>query len=92
MGKTRNYPISPWLALNAIAKKGTDIGSRKNPKGKFIRLFNPRTDIWHNHFELNWAIVRPKTDIGEITVKMLGFNDDFRMAFREYLMLIGIYP
>ena len=73
-------------------KKGTDIGSRKSPKGKFIRLFNPRTDIWRNHFELNWAIIRPKTNIGEITIKMLGFNDNFRIVFREYLMLIRVYP
>lgn len=73
-------------------QKGTDIGSRKSPKGKFIRLFNPRTDIWHNHFELNWAIIRPKTAIGEITVKMLGFNDEFRIVFRKYLMLLGVYP
>ena len=73
-------------------KKGTVIGSRKYSRGKFIRLFNPRDDIWQKHFEFNWAIVRPKTEIGEITCKILGFNDDFRITFREYLMLIGVYP
>jgi 5-methylcytosine-specific restriction endonuclease McrA len=73
-------------------KKGTNIGSRKQPEGEFIRLFNPRTDNWSRHFEFNWAIIHPKTDIGEITSKLLGFNDDFRISFREYLMLIGIYP
>lgn len=73
-------------------RKGTVIGSRKHAKSKFIRLYNPRTDVWHHHFELHWAIIRAKTDIGEISAKMLGFNDDIRIAFREYLMLIGVYP
>lgn len=73
-------------------KKGTIIGSRKHPRGKFIRLFNPRDDVWQQHFGFNWAIVRPKTEIGEITCKILGLNDDFRISFREYLMLRGVYP
>ena len=73
-------------------KKGTIIGSRKHSEGEFIRLFNPRTDAWSEHFEFNWAIIHPKTDVGEITSKMLGFSDDFRITFREYLMLLGAYP
>jgi hypothetical protein len=73
-------------------KKGTVIGSRQSPDGRFIRLFNPRADVWEEHFEFNWAIIRPKTKIAEITSKILGFNDDFRVAFREYLMLLGVYP
>lgn len=73
-------------------KKGTEIGSRKHPEGEFIPLFNPRIAAWRDHFELNWAIIRGKTEIGEITVKILGLNDKFRVTFREYLMLIGAYP
>ncbi len=73
-------------------KKGIAIGSRKHAEDAFIPLFNPRTDKWNEHFELNWAIIRPQTDIGEITVKILGLNEDVRIAFREYLMLIGAYP
>jgi hypothetical protein len=73
-------------------KKGTIIGSRKRADGEFIRLFNPRQDDWAEHFEFNWAIVRPRTDIAWITIKLLGFNDDFRITFREYLMLLGVYP
>lgn len=54
-------------------KKGTLIGSRKKAEGEFIRLFNPRIDVWDEHFAFNWAIIHPKTDIGEITGRMLGF-------------------
>jgi hypothetical protein len=71
-------------------KKGTIIGSRKHAEGEFIRLFNPRLDVWSEHYEFNWAIIHPKTDIGEITSRLLGFNDDFRITFREYLMLLGV--
>jgi hypothetical protein len=89
----RTEPFNLALACpECNRKKGTIIGSRKHPEGEFIRLFNPRTDEWSEHFEFNWAIIHPKTDIGEITSKMLGFNDDFRIAFREYLMLLGVYP
>ena len=73
-------------------KKGIALGSRKHADGEFIPLFNPRIDNWNEHFELNWAIIRPQTDVGEITVKILGLNDDVRITFREYLMLIGAYP
>lgn len=59
---------------------------------KLIRLFNPRIDVWEHHFELNWAIINPKTEIGEITIKILGINDAFRVTFREYLIACGVYP
>jgi 5-methylcytosine-specific restriction endonuclease McrA len=64
-------------------KKGTIIGSRMHAEGELIPLFNPRIHVWTDHFELNWAIIRPKTDIGKITSSLLGFNDDYRVAFRE---------
>ena len=73
-------------------KKGANIASRKHPHTDFIPLFNPRIHEWNQHFELNWAIIRPGTEVGEMTVKILGLNEDVRIAFREYLMLLGVYP
>ena len=33
--------------------KGSDLGSIPQNSNKLVRVFNPRTDIWHEHFRVN---------------------------------------
>jgi 5-methylcytosine-specific restriction endonuclease McrA len=56
--------------------KENDLGSISKADGKLTRFYNPRTDIWHKHFSLdNQAAVTALTKIGEVTIKILRFND-----------------
>ena len=71
--------------------KGSDIGSVSS-NGQFIRFFNPRTDRWTEHFCLEDAMIKPLTLIGEVTVRILGFNDSARVHEREEMMRFGTYP
>jgi hypothetical protein len=56
------------------------------------RLFNPRTDRWREHFALDGVTIRPLTDIGDVTVRLLQLNHADRLLEREGLQLVGRYP
>jgi len=72
--------------------KGSDIGSIAATSGKFIRLFNPRTDRWEDHFTLNGVIIEAQTPIGEVTAKVLRFNEPDRILERQTIQSVGRYP
>ena len=72
--------------------KGSDIGSIVWRTGEFVRFFNPRTDQWAKHFYLDGVLLKPLTDIGEVTVRILRFNDSERILERETLIAVGDYP
>ena len=71
--------------------KGTDIGS-VSTSGEFTRFFNPRTDRWSEHFRIEGATILPLTPIGEVTARILGFNESARIHERDELMRLGRYP
>lgn len=73
-------------------QKGSDIGSILWRTGEFIRFFNPRIDFWADHFRLDEAVIEPLTGIGEVTARILGFNNSDRILEREVLMTMGRYP
>jgi len=71
--------------------KGSDVGS-VSTSGEFTRFFNPRTDRWAEHFRLEQATISPLTEIGEVTARILGFNDSARLHEREEMIRFGKYP
>lgn len=72
--------------------KGSDIGSIVVSTGEFTRFYNPRNDNWAEHFSLDGAVIQSLTPIGEVTTKILGFNDVTRILEREALQKIDRYP
>jgi hypothetical protein len=72
--------------------KGTDIGSIY--QGEFIRFYNPRIDIWQEHFEMDLgnATIQPLSPIGEVTASILGFNQVDRIIERQILIASNKYP
>ncbi|MEE3716474.1 HNH endonuclease signature motif containing protein [Tumidithrix elongata RA019] len=73
-------------------QKGTDLGSINWRNGELVRFFNPRRDFWGEHFQLNGAVIQSTTDIGEVTARILDFNNDERILERETLIEIARYP
>jgi hypothetical protein len=71
--------------------KGSDVGSITT-SGEFARFFNPRADRWAEHFRLEGATIQSLTQIGEVTARILSFNDSARIHEREELILFGRYP
>ncbi len=63
--------------------KGPNIGSFDPSTGKLTSFFNPRKDIWSEHFEWDGPIIRPLTPEGRVTVKIFRFNDPDRVEERR---------
>ncbi|OLE65293.1 MAG: HNH endonuclease [Cyanobacteria bacterium 13_1_40CM_2_61_4] len=72
--------------------KGSDIGSIVQRTGVFVRFFNPRTDLWAEHFTLDGVAIMTLSDIGEVTARILDFNNSDRLFERQTLQAIGRYP
>lgn len=72
--------------------KGTDLGSIVWRTGELVRFFNPRRDFWGEHFRLDDNAIQPLTDIGEVTARILDFNNDERILERQELIEVGKYP
>lgn len=70
--------------------KGSDIATLVNDK--MIRLFNPRIDVWKEHFVLEGLQIRAKTLIGAGTLRLLRINDGPRLQLRQLLMATGRFP
>lgn len=69
--------------------KGSDIASILPPDNEIVRLFNPRSDAWLEHFQYDGARVRPLSNVGKVTLKILDLNQSDRIAERQILIDSG---
>lgn len=62
--------------------------------GAIVYLFNPRIDIWAQHFEWkdNFSIVEGITPQGRATVALLKFNRKGLVNLRMALVAYGVFP
>ena len=72
--------------------KGTDLGTFVNSDTNLVRFFNPRKDIWEEHFELQNGSIYGITEIGITTERIFKFNDIERLIFRRQLISLDLYP
>jgi hypothetical protein len=83
------------LALSCVVcnrNQGSDISSIDPATRQLTPLFNPRTQIWADHFELDGVFIVPLTAIGRVTVRILGLNDADRLERRSIAARLGRYP
>ena len=66
--------------------KGTDLGTTLKDKMEIVRFFNPRTDIWQEHFEVIEGQILGVSDIGKATEKIFQFNTVERILERKLLI------
>lgn len=93
--KHRGQTIEENLAFSCPicnGNKGSNIGTVLSDKTTFVRLFNPRTDNWFDHFEVSEGVIVSKTDIGEATALVLEFNTVNRILERLDLVKAGLFP
>ena len=86
-GKTVSENLA-WSCYACNNSKGADVGTILLPGNTFIRLFNPREDVWSEHFELATGVIYAKTPIGEATIKILNINEVDRIIERNVLASI----
>lgn len=74
------------------AFKGSDIGSMDIQDNKLTPLYNPREDQWSEHFVLRDAEIEGLTPQGRVTVFLLQLNHPDRLAERELMIRLKVYP
>jgi hypothetical protein len=59
-----------------------------------VRLFNPRRDLWDEHFTVEQessSYLKGKTMIGRATVERLKMNSSLQLRARELWLKLGIF-
>lgn len=62
--------------------KGSDVASFDPQTGQLVALFNPRTQLWAEHFRYDNGILIALTPEGRVTAYLLQFNDPTRVQER----------
>jgi HNH endonuclease len=63
--------------------------------GEPSRLFNPRFDVWEEHFRWSaaeWGILEGRTPVGRATIIRLQMNAPDLVAVRRLLAALGVAP
>jgi hypothetical protein len=72
--------------------KGPNLSGMDPVTQRVARLFDPRTQIWEEHFSWLGPLLAGKTEVGRATVQALNVNRLDAVAVRELLMAEGVYP
>lgn len=83
------------LALSCMTcnlRKASDVASFDPETGDLVPLFNPRTQTWLEHFNLDGPRFVGLTAIGRTTVEFLQLNSFERVIERTELIEAGVDP
>jgi hypothetical protein len=69
--------------------KGTNLSGIDPESSELTRLFDPRRDIWEEHFELRVHEIVGLSRIGRTTVRLLQFNTETRVRLRAVVIAAG---
>lgn len=72
--------------------KGTDLGSVDLQTGLLTPFFNPRKQVWTEHFLLDGAEISALTPEARVTIAILQLNHPDRITERARLIPVGHYP
>jgi hypothetical protein len=79
-------------------KKGPNLSGIDPETGQVSALFNPRQDLWEDHFAALVGALVPQgvaieglTPVGRATVRVLGLNEEMRQILRYELWIEGLY-
>jgi HNH endonuclease len=93
--KHRGQTTETNLCLSCIIcnrNKGSDLASIDPLTIEKVFLFDPRQDVWSEHFRFVDAEIEGITPIGRTTVAVLGFNETSRVLTRDNLIAQKRYP
>jgi hypothetical protein len=66
--------------------KGPNLTGIDPDSNEIIRLFNPRQDVWDEHFALQGVLMVGLTSVGRTTVRVLAMNAPDRVQLRTELL------
>jgi 5-methylcytosine-specific restriction endonuclease McrA len=82
-----------WLACRLCnGYKGIQAEAIDPKTNKSVTLFNPRTQIWKEHFEWREEKIVGKTSCGRATVQALKLNNEIILPLRKRWISVGWFP
>ncbi len=75
-----------WACSGCNCHKISEIASIDPETHQLTPLFNPRTQQWDEHFEINDGFVLEKTAAGRVTAHLLDMNNLNLVDMRRYLI------
>jgi hypothetical protein len=70
-------------------RKGPNLTGVDPQDGSVVPLFNPRTQIWSEHFKWLYLEIKGMSSVGRTTTSLLQFNTAERLRVRELLVRTG---
>lgn len=82
-----------WACFRCNVSKGTDIASVDAETNQLTTLYNPRTQLWDEHFllEFDTATIVGLSPAGRVSVEILQMNHPEQIAVRRYLLEVGLW-
>jgi hypothetical protein len=80
-----------WACFRCNKHKGPNLAGIDPATGQIVRLFNPRQDVWSEHFVWAASQLTGLTPIGRATVNVLQCNRLDACLVRGALMEEGVY-
>ena len=90
-GETRGDNLT-LACFECNRNKGSDLASIDGQSGVLVALFNPRVDVWEEHFEAVGGLIVGRSAIGRVTVTLLRMNVPARVEVRDELRAQGRWP
>jgi 5-methylcytosine-specific restriction endonuclease McrA len=87
--------VAENLALSCLTcnrHKRSDFATIDSTTGEIVPLYNPRRQIWDEHFYFEGVRIEGKSQVGQATAKLLQFNLANRLLQRQVLMSQQKYP
>jgi hypothetical protein len=81
-----------WACALCNDYKGSDVAAYVPGTDQLVRLFNPRSDVWDDHFWWEGPLLRGRTAIAEATIALLKINAHSRVDHRRLLIDEGAFP
>ena len=72
--------------------KGSNVAAVDPQTGDIVPLYNPRTQRWYDHLQLDGPVIVPLTAIGRATARLLQLNQIDRLLLRKELLVAGRFP
>lgn len=69
--------------------KGPNLSSIDPDTQHLVPLFNPRSDLWDECFDLVGPVIVGLNPVGRATARLLAMNDDLRLEMRAELQTTG---
>jgi hypothetical protein len=81
-----------YSCLRCNLFKGTNLSGIDPDDGQVANLFDPRHQLWREHFRWNGALIGGTTPQGRATVTVMRMNAPERVRLRESLIAEGRLP